>query len=613
MRRSYFWVLSSLGFALEAAADSFPHRLDELRIRDPFIYADPATRLYHLYAQTGNRAEASAGLGVEVYRSPDLTNWSEPTLVFRRPSGFWGGEEVWAPEVHRLGGRFHLFVSFNGRAGGRGTQIFRADSPLGPFELFSAEANTPPGERCLDGTPWVEADGSRWLVYCHEWVQVGDGAVRAVRMKPDWSGRAGEPIELFRASQAPWVKPLGGHPTNFVTDGPWLHRTQRGRLLMLWSSFGAGGYTLGLARSEDGYVDGRWTHDPEPLFAGDGGHAMMFRTFEGQLLLALHQPNSGGRERVRFFEVAEEGERLALRHRPAIAGYLFAHMTQADYGRLYYAISTNGLHWRPLNGGRRVLSAEYWGHPDICRGHDGRFYLVGNRRPNEDLTLWVSTNLVGWTKFKELSLDVSRVPGYRDNSGNHGAPKISFDEATATYLITWHTSQSRRHRLDTEAYWRGQRTLFVLSKDLESFTEPQRLFPWEMATIDVVVRREGDRFFAFLKDEAMPSFAWPTGKSIRVATAPAWTGPWSDPGPRISPNFREAPMLIPRPDGLGWYLYTEQYPGVQYTLATAPSLEGPWHEMYHGDYSVPSGARHGCMIPLSPPELEALLAAYDRP
>jgi hypothetical protein len=338
---------------------------------------------------------------------------------------------------------------------------------------------------------------------------------------------------------------------------------------------------------------------------------MAFRTFAGQLKLALHQPNGGGRERARFLDVAEEGGRLVAAPRPGIAGYLFAHMTQPDYGRLYYSISTNGLHWRPLNGGRRILGPEYWGHADICRGHDGRFYLVGNRRPNDDLTLWVSTNLVHWSKFAERRLDVTTVPGYRDNSGNHGAPKIYFDAATATYLITWHTSLSRRHRLDTEAYWRGQRTLYITSRDLETFSKPQRLFDWEMATIDVVVRREGDRYFALLKDEAMPAFAWPTGKSIRVATAPSLTGPWSLPGPRITPNFREAPTVIPRPDGLGWYLYTEQYPGVQYTLATAPTLAGPWHELYIHDYAVPADARHGCMIPLDAQQLATLNRAFD--
>ncbi len=70
-------------------------------------------------------------------------------------------------------------------------------------------------------------------------------------------------------------------------------------------------------------------------------------------------------------------------------GYLFAHMTKSDYGRLYYSISRDGLHWQPLNGGRRVMDERYRGHPDICRGHDGRFYLIGNHSRRPEMTIWV--------------------------------------------------------------------------------------------------------------------------------------------------------------------------------------------------------------------------------
>jgi len=50
--------------------------------------------------------------------------------------------------------------------------------------------------------------------------------------------------------------------------------------------------------------------------------------------------------------------------------YLFAHMTHMDYGKLYYSVSLDGLHWHLLNGGKRVFE-DYRGHPDICKGHDG--------------------------------------------------------------------------------------------------------------------------------------------------------------------------------------------------------------------------------------------------
>jgi hypothetical protein len=297
----------------------------------------------------------------------------------------------------------------------------------------------------------------------------------------------------------------------------------------------------------------------------------------------------------------------------AIAGYLFAHMTKGDYGRLYYSLSSDGLRWKTVNDGKRVLGAEYWGHPDICRGNDGRYYLIGNITPNRDVSLWVSTNLVGWTPFQQLRLDVTKVPGCAVNFDDHGAPKIFFDTASANYIITWHTSVNPKSREDTELFWRGQRTLYIQSKDLRTFTEPRRLFPFEMATIDVILRPESGRYFAIIKDERMPAFDWPTGKSIRIASAPTPFGPWSEPSPRVSPNFREAPMVIPKPDGSGWFLYYEQYPGVSYGLSTAPKMEGPWHDVYWADYSVPASARHGCMIPITTECRDAIINAYGNP
>ena len=300
------------------AAGEYPLDTLDFRIRDPFLYADRESRTYYLYASTGNTPQTAAlGEGVVAYQSQDLVRWSEPQLVFRKPDGFWGGSEIWAPELHRFGRRFYLFVTFNGRHGGRGTQIFRAESPVGPFQQFSADARTPPEQTCLDGTPFVEADGSRWLVYCHEWVQIGDGAIRAVKMKEDWSAREGEPVELFRASQAPWVKPLGrtrqrAGEDSFVTDGPWLHRFRDGKLLMLWSSFGEEGYTVGIAESDNGRIDGHWTQRPQPLLATDGGHCMLLKTFDGRLKLVLHQPNGGGRERARLIDVMDTGRTIVV-------------------------------------------------------------------------------------------------------------------------------------------------------------------------------------------------------------------------------------------------------------------------------------------------------------
>lgn len=293
--------------------NDYPLETLDIRIRDPFVYADDDSQTYYMYAQTGNReGKGNVGLGVEVYKSKDLKHWSNPKLVYKRDKDFWGGEQIWAPEMHRVGDWFYLFVSFNGREGGRGTQIIRAAKPDGPFTIVSTEACTPVKQCSLDGTLWIDDKGDRWMIYCHEWVQIGDGGMLAVRMKHDLSERNADPIVLFHASDAPWVKAVGKKKGNFVTDGPCLYKTKNGKLLMLWSSFtGDGGaYAIGVAESASGLVTGPWKQHEKPLYDKNGGHSMLFKTFEGQLMLAFHQPNSGAKERARFYKVIEQNDDL---------------------------------------------------------------------------------------------------------------------------------------------------------------------------------------------------------------------------------------------------------------------------------------------------------------
>ena len=89
---------------------------------------------------------------------------------------------------------------------------------------------------------------------------------------------------------------------------PFLYRNRKGELLMLWSSFGDRGYAIGVARSQSGEVAGPWLQMPEALFARDGGHGMLFRTFDGELLLSIHRPNVSPDERPRFFRVEEKAD-----------------------------------------------------------------------------------------------------------------------------------------------------------------------------------------------------------------------------------------------------------------------------------------------------------------
>ncbi len=280
----------------------------EINIRDPFVLVHQGK--YYLYGTRGATCWGPAD-GFDVYVSDDLENWSEPHVCFHNDGSFWADRNYWAPEVYAHQGAFYMFASFKHPSVCRGTAILRAESPLGPFRPHSAGCVTPKDWECLDGTLCISREGKPFMVFCHEWVQAGDGEVCAIALTDDLSAPAGEPRLLFRASDAPWCRVMR-HSTGVegcVTDGPFFWRTADGTLLCLWASFSQGGYTQGVAVSDNGDLGGHFTQ-AEPLFMDDGGHGMVFRALDGQLYLTLHSPNTKLEERPVFHRVAEHGGRL---------------------------------------------------------------------------------------------------------------------------------------------------------------------------------------------------------------------------------------------------------------------------------------------------------------
>jgi len=299
-------------------------KTENIRVRDPFIYADARTKTYYLYAQSENR-ENSGFKGVEVYASKDLTNWLPPQTVMSLPNDA-DLMMVWAPEVHEYEGAFYLFVTLTYHRTlpekkpveedhwpamhVRGTHVFRADQPTGPFERLKARSHTPQDWMALDGTLFVE-DGTPYMVFCHEWVQTINGTMDVVRLNDDLSDTASEPRVLFRASDAPGAKtePKAGK----VTDGCFLYRSPKsGKLFMIWSTFIPGsGYCVLLTESPSGQLRGPWINQ-RPIYQDNGGHAMIFRSFDERLMMALHQPNSRGKERLHLFDMADNGQTLEI-------------------------------------------------------------------------------------------------------------------------------------------------------------------------------------------------------------------------------------------------------------------------------------------------------------
>ena len=275
------------------------------KLRDPFVLEHNG--VYYAYG-TGWKAYKTLNGSLDGF-------WAPLGVVVQSPED--AQKDFWAPEVYEYNGAFYMFTTYYSRSRShRGCSVFRADTPAGPFVEISSGHVTPNGWDAIDGSLYIDGDGTPWMVFVHEWTSMpnGIGAMTAAKMSDDLTHFISEPIQLFLASDAPWAK-------SGVTDGCFMYECENGELIMLWSSFDSHGYAVGIARSDNGGLDGNRTHDKDPLFSKkiypeyDGGHPMVFTSIGGKKYLSIHSPNTATtirNEKPVFIPFTEKDGKLIL-------------------------------------------------------------------------------------------------------------------------------------------------------------------------------------------------------------------------------------------------------------------------------------------------------------
>lgn len=278
---------------------------NEINIRDPFVLFEDG--VYYLYGTRAANFGRCTG-GFDVYTSTDLENWSDKKECFNSVFFNMNKGDNWAPEVHKSCGKYYMFASFTMENGRHGTYALVSDSPLGPFVPHSKGALTPQDWECIDGT-LHEENGEKYLVFVHEHTQITDGTICFLKLNDDMTKAVSQPTLLFSASSSGYSDKLPGLE-NFVTDGPFMHRTENGRLLMIWSTFIKGKYAQCVVRFLQPSIHSQFEH-LAPLVDNDGGHGMIFRSGRG-LFFAYHSPNTCAEERPVFAQITETEDSIAF-------------------------------------------------------------------------------------------------------------------------------------------------------------------------------------------------------------------------------------------------------------------------------------------------------------
>jgi len=312
--------------------------VNEMRIRDPFIVTDEENGQYYLFVNNGAaRLDGKTGEGVDYYITKDLVHLDGPYPAMRPGENHpYVRMGFGAPEVHEYKGKWYMFTHPVIRVDGvdtkgvyppgvtKGSQIFRADKVTGPYEPWSDGPATPADMVTLDGTLFVDKEGQPWMVYCHEWIQLTNGTVEAMRLSDDLKTCIGEPVLLFKGNAAPWARGcyvtgddhdyLHRGKVEYITDAPFMFYDKSGALCTLWSTWSGDIYVTGYARSESGKLEGPWVQSEKPIYANNGGHGMLFKGLDGEDMIAFHQPNVAffRRERMitRPVEITDNGLKL---------------------------------------------------------------------------------------------------------------------------------------------------------------------------------------------------------------------------------------------------------------------------------------------------------------
>lgn len=291
-------------------------KINDINIRDPFILLHEDK--YYLY---GTRSATTWGIasGFDAYISENLINWEGPMEIYHKTEDFWADRCYWAPECYFYKGDFYLVATFASENNNMGTQILISDSPVGPFRIHSDGPVTPKEWKCLDGALYFKENGTPYMIFGHSFQDNPNGEMYAVELSEDLRKAVGKPRMLFEASQARWATPIpfakqefGIDGNVYFIDGPCLHRTKSGRLLMLWSSWGKRGYAVGVAYSKNGEIDGEWCHIEEPFYGENGGHGMLFKDKANKMFYILHNPNDLYKERPQIMKVTETEDLLIL-------------------------------------------------------------------------------------------------------------------------------------------------------------------------------------------------------------------------------------------------------------------------------------------------------------
>lgn len=271
--------------------------------------------------------------------------------------------------------------------------------------------------------------------------------------------------------------------------------------------------------------------------------------------------------------------------------YLFSYFIGNGEDGLHLAWSADGLKWEALKDGKSFLTpmvgkSKLMRDPCVTTGPDGTFHMVWTDSWDSTTIGYASSrDLIKWSEQRAIPVMMDEP-----NTKNCWAPEIIYDPTLKRFVIFWATTIPGRFS-GTELAGNNDNNHRIYSTTTDDFLEfsPTKLFfDPGFNCIDSTILPYKGKAIMFFKDETK----LPTPmKNLRIATAPAITGPYTVEQIPINPpgSWAEGPSALEI--GNEVILYFDSYTQHHYSALSSTDLHS-WKDITK-DLSMPKGIRHG--------------------
>lgn len=208
-------------------------------------------------------ANGSLNPGVPLYRSKDLMHWTFLTYLIRCPSvDKWYYRRFWAPEIHRIKGKYYLtFNCTNATAGYEDLHVGYAvaDKIEGPYTIVTDDKPLAKGN---DMSLFEDEDGSVWGFWCGK--NVGIECAKIDLEKGILLSKPHTIILPGKVDFSDLNKLVYKEWDSKGIEGPYVIKYQ-GKYYLFYSSW-TRGYEIGYAIADK--IDGLWYKSPNNPFYG---------------------------------------------------------------------------------------------------------------------------------------------------------------------------------------------------------------------------------------------------------------------------------------------------------------------------------------------------------